>query len=75
MESGDDMDEALCYQLEYEDEIRREVHEEVRKDAVRKEAQQKKPIEVIELGTEDEEENINQGIEVDGEILSAEQVN
>ena len=47
----------------------------MRKDVMRKEAQPKKHIEVIELGTEDEEENINQGIEVDGEILSAVQVN
>ena len=69
------MDQALCYQLEYEEEIGREVHKEMRKDAVRKEAQQKKLIEVIELGTKDEEENINQGIEVNGEISFAEQVN
>ena len=72
IETPDDIDQALCYQLEYEEEIRREVQAEIRKDMSRKEF--KKPIEVIELGTEDEEENINQGIEVD-EVLSPEQVN
>ena len=41
IESHDDIDEALCYQLEYEEEIRREVQSEMRKD-MSKEAPKKK---------------------------------